>query len=159
MIRVLENLASTDGNIDVEVRSDGTYMYAYFIAGDVSNLEVDKTYTYSITFRGKEGGYGSIRIDGAIGVDGTTQKMVDHTGDVQTVHFPVVRTNTSHRGIYLVARGVNGYEAGESIRLISCSVHEGEQGSDIYVPPHFVLTPEQIATLPPYGEYKEIKTF
>ena len=30
---------------------------------------------------------------------------------------------------------------------------------DIWTPAHADLTPEQIATLPPYGEYKEIKTF
>ena len=29
----------------------------------------------------------------------------------------------------------------------------------IWTPAHADLTPEQIATLPPYGEYKEIKTF
>jgi len=29
----------------------------------------------------------------------------------------------------------------------------------IWTPAHDDLTPEQIATLPPYGEYKEIKTF
>ena len=31
--------------------------------------------------------------------------------------------------------------------------------SDIWTPAHADLTPEQIATLPPYGEYKEIKSF
>ena len=31
--------------------------------------------------------------------------------------------------------------------------------SDIWTPAHADLTPEQIATLPPYGDYKEIKTF
>ena len=31
--------------------------------------------------------------------------------------------------------------------------------SDIWTPAHADLTPEQIATLPPYGEYKEIKAF
>ena len=31
--------------------------------------------------------------------------------------------------------------------------------SDIWTPAHDDLTAEQIATLPPYGEYKEIKTF
>jgi len=31
--------------------------------------------------------------------------------------------------------------------------------SDIWTPAHADLTPEQIAILPPYGEYKEIKAF
>ena len=31
--------------------------------------------------------------------------------------------------------------------------------SDIWTPAHADLTPEQIETLPPYGEYKEIKSF
>lgn len=35
----------------------------------------------------------------------------------------------------------------------------GDQEPDIWLPPESALTPEQIATLPPYGEYKEIKSF
>lgn len=35
----------------------------------------------------------------------------------------------------------------------------GDQAPDIWLPPESALTPEQIATLPPYGEYKEIKSF
>ena len=31
--------------------------------------------------------------------------------------------------------------------------------SDIWTPAHDDLTPEQIETLPPYGDYKEIKAF
>lgn len=35
----------------------------------------------------------------------------------------------------------------------------GDQEPDIWLPPESALTPEQIAMLPPYGEYKEIKAF
>ena len=35
----------------------------------------------------------------------------------------------------------------------------GDQEPDIWLPPESALTPEQIATLPPYGDYKEIQTF
>lgn len=38
-------------------------------------------------------------------------------------------------------------------------IARGTQGADIWTPAHADLTPEQIATLPPYGEYKEIKSF
>ena len=34
--------------------------------------------------------------------------------------------------------------------------NEGKQSSDLYVPPESVLTAKQLATLPPYGEFKEI---
>lgn len=35
-------------------------------------------------------------------------------------------------------------------------IARGTQRPDIWTPAHADLTPEQIATLPPYGEYKEI---
>ena len=38
-------------------------------------------------------------------------------------------------------------------------IHREGEVSDIWTPAHADLTPEQIATLPPYGEYKEIKSF
>ena len=41
-------------------------------------------------------------------------------------------------------------------RVISVA---GDQEPDIWLPPESALTPEQIETLPPYGEYKEIKSF
>ena len=37
--------------------------------------------------------------------------------------------------------------------------NEGEQSSDLYVPPENFLTAGQQATLPPYGEFKEILPF
>ena len=38
-------------------------------------------------------------------------------------------------------------------------IHREGEISDIWTPAHDDLTAEQIATLPPYGEYKEIKSF
>ncbi len=38
-------------------------------------------------------------------------------------------------------------------------IARGTQGADIWTPAHAGLVPEQIAMLPPYGEYKEIKSF
>lgn len=35
----------------------------------------------------------------------------------------------------------------------------GDQEPDIWLPPESALTPEQVAVLPPYGDYKEIKAF
>ena len=35
-------------------------------------------------------------------------------------------------------------------------IHRGGETSDIWTPAHADLTPQQIATLPPYGEFKEI---
>lgn len=156
MIRVAENLVHTDGNRDIVVEDRTDSVRAYFNTGSVAHLEIGKTYTYSITFRGKKGGYANLSVDGnAPG----TKLMVEHTGEVQTIHFPVIRANNVSRGVLLVAQGYDtNYVAGESIRFISCSVHEGEQGSDVYVPHHSTMTPEQIALMK-YGEYKEIKSF
>lgn len=38
-------------------------------------------------------------------------------------------------------------------------IHREGEVSDIWTPAEADLTPEQIATLPPYGDYKEIKAF
>lgn len=54
MITVLENLVHTEGVRDIEIAGDERGMYAYATTGDISLLETGKTYTYSITFRGKK---------------------------------------------------------------------------------------------------------
>lgn len=151
MIRVLENLVHTEGNRDIVVESDEKGTYVWFRTGSVSNLEVGKTYTYSITFQGKKGGYGNIIVEGT----SMPFEMVEHTGDAQTVHHTIVRTNNTVNGVYLVRRGDNNYSVGESVRLISISIHEGTQGSDVYTPPHTALTPEQVGLMK-YGEFTEI---
>lgn len=42
------------------------------------------------------------------------------------------------------------------IRTRFAMSNEGEQSSDLYVPPESFLTAEQLATLPPCGDFKEI---
>ena len=48
---------------------------------------------------------------------------------------------------------------GKWIRVRRAISVAGDQEPDIWLPPESALTPEQIATLPPYGDYKEIQTF
>lgn len=58
-------------------------------------------------------------------------------------------------GIYV---GEIGKTDGNVVRIRRIKVEEGSVCT-MWVPLEFALTPEQIATLPPYGDYKEIKTF
>ena len=48
----------------------------------------------------------------------------------------------------------NNHVTFDNLQIVS-----GTQESDVWTPAHADLTAEQIATLPPYGEYKEIKSF
>ena len=48
---------------------------------------------------------------------------------------------------------------GKWIRVRRAISVAGDQEPDIWLPPESALTPEQIANLPPYGDYKEIQTF
>lgn len=52
---------------------------------------------------------------------------------------------------------VNGSESPYDITFINASLTLNK--SDIWTPAHADMTPEQIAKLPTYGEYKEIKAF
>lgn len=52
---------------------------------------------------------------------------------------------------------IHGVGKGKDMDLLQVIVSLSP--SDIWTPAHADLTPEQIATLPPYGEYKEIKSF
>lgn len=54
-----------------------------------------------------------------------------------------------------------GYHSAIQNHVTFHNIHiaRGTQIPDIWTPAHADLTPEQIATLPPYGEFKEIKSF
>lgn len=62
---------------------------------------------------------------------------------------------------------VNNYNCnikltGEGLTELEISpimLNRGTESSDIWTPAHADLTPEQMTVLPPYGEYKEIKSF
>lgn len=49
-------------------------------------------------------------------------------------------------------------EVAGKLTIMDRAINLGHTGG-IWTPAHADLTPEQIANLPPYGEYKEIKTF
>ena len=63
------------------------------------------------------------------------------------------RQNVSLR-IHFPPKNLNVLNWMAKVKLEECT-----EPSDIWTPAHSDLTPEQIATLPPYGEYKEIQTF
>ena len=93
--------------------------------------------------------------------NGTTTQAITLRNDFEIT--------TDWQWIFRDIVALNEVQDGDSVRIFTyptdfelhwakAAVYIGPP-SDIWTPAHADLTPEQIATLPPYGEYKEIQTF
>lgn len=69
---------------------------------------------------------------------------------------PVRNADSEYESLISVY-GTYGSNNIPAIRNIKIEI--GTEPSDIWTPAHADLTPEQMAFMPPYGEYKEIKSF
>ena len=155
MITVLENLNNALNQVvDVPVTERGGETYIYSSV-NVRSYTIGAKYSYTFVFQGIKGRYGTFQIDGT----DKNEVPIEYTGDVQELKVTATRLNGNSNGFYFAKRGPHNFELGESVKLISAHVTEGDVPSDIYTPYHGRMTPEQIAMLPPYGEYKEIKSF
>ena len=67
-----------------------------------------------------------------------------------------VLTTTDRLTVNLV---IGDLPVGEWLEITDPHFFLSTEKPDIWTPAHDDLTPEQIATLPPYGKYKEIKSF
>lgn len=69
--------------------------------------------------------------------------------------------DTSQAGVNLLLYSDNQAVTARQNHVTFDNVHivSGTQESDIWTPAHADLTPEQVAVLPPYGEYTVINSF
>lgn len=71
----------------------------------------------------------------------------------------VETVSASTTGRFTVTLSMDDLPVGEWLEITDPHFFLATEKPDIWTPPHDDLTPEQIETLPPYGEYKEIKSF
>ena len=144
MIRIAENYARVK-TVDLPVGTRASY---------IATLPEVGTYTISFTgvVHSGEVGIGFlIRGTSSITRIPPSEDRISFTFEWDASHIG------SELSIYSAGEAV----ASENNHVTFHNVHiaRGTQGADIWTPAHADLTPEQIATLPPYGKYKEIKSF
>ena len=121
----------------------------------IANLQEVGTYTISFTYVVHYGGVESegflLRGSTSIGYIPPSEGRISFTFEV----------DASNIGLNLLLySNANAASARENyVTFYDIHIARGTQGADIWTPAEADLTPEQIAMLPPYGDYKEIKAF
>ena len=107
------------------------------------------TYTCTAMVRGK----GVMWIQRGQPSEPPVQQRIPSETEWAKITYTLAEDGNRNWLIYLIA----GADAWLEVDWIH--VARGTQGANIWTPAHSELTPEQEAFLPPYGEYKEIKSF
>lgn len=108
------------------------------------SVGLDPSKTYCLGF------FGEI-VSGQYSIHGLLQEYRNVRSDNGTCYIKASGATKLTR-IHLQTQSVGGGE----VYIKSFFLVEGDKPPSIWTPAHADLTPEQIATLPPYGEYKEI---
>lgn len=77
----------------------------------------------------------------------------------EAVEVLIAGTVSGSSGRLVVSLTINDLPVGEWLEITDPHFFLSTEKPDIWTPAHADLTSEQIAKLPPYGEYKEIKSF
>lgn len=160
MIRVLENLLPKSNQFRIPVIAPGfptqseivdgvlhvwnQSLYIAYIIPPMS-VDLDPSKTYCLGF------FGEI-ISGQYQIYGLRNyiNLISNNGAYYITASGATRLEIIH---------LKPSSSGGEIYIKSFFLVEGDKPPSIWTPAHADLTPEQIATLPPYGEYKEIKSF
>ena len=169
MIRVLKNLLPKSNQLQIpgappsaatqsEIVGGVLHVWnqsevIYFIIPHTSNIVLDPSKTYCLGFFGEiisgqyeiYGGAGyrnAISNNGAHYITGSGVYIAGSGGTLDIIHFK---------------EAIGSVEV--EVYIKSLFLVEGDKPPSIWTPAHADLTPAQIAKLPPYGEYKEIKSF
>lgn len=124
-------------------------------ARPIGSLPSEGTYTISFTYVVHSG-----RVQYSFLLYGTSSIVRIPPSSEGRISFTFV-VDTSQAGVSLNLYSDNGALTAKENHVTFDNVHiaSGTQAPDIWTPAHAELTAEQIETLPPYGEYKEIKSF
>ena len=162
MIRVLENLLPKSNQLQIPQTSTAVPTQSEIVDGVLHvwrqsktiynmipfvEVDLDPSKTYCLGFFGEiiSGQYS------IYGIGSGYRSVISNNG----AYYTTRSGETSLRVIHLqTPTGDNGEVYIKSFFLV-----EGDKPPSIWTPAHGDLTPEQMAVLPPYGEYKEIKSF
>lgn len=159
MIRVLENLLPKSNQLQIPAIPTGRPTQSEIVGGVLhvweqsgyiyniipyTDVDLDPSKTYCLGF------FGEI-ISGEYRLRGLLNEYINVISN-NGVHYITASGSTQ---LYSIQPNAYGGE----VYIKSFFLVEGDKPPSIWTPAHADLTPEQIATLPPYGEYKEIQTF
>jgi len=163
MIRILENLLPKSNQLKIPTIPTGASTQSEIVGGVLhvweqseyivniipyESVDLDPSKTYCLGF------FGEI-ISGEYGLWGISPIYVS-TSSSNGAHYMTASGATKLNEIHVQTSSDDG--SGE-VYIKSLFLVEGDKPPSIWTPAHADLTAEQIATLPPYGEYKEIQTF
>jgi len=121
----------------------------------IANLQEVGTYTISFTCVVH---YGGVMSQGFLIYGSSSIVRIPQSEGRISGTFEVDASNIG-LNLLLYSNSDNSSARENHVTFYDIHIARGAQGADIWTPAHADLTPEQIATLPPYGDYKEIKAF